>query len=283
MASQSDGITNPSEDALAVLNILVNLPPDAARKALDAMAGEQHTHFVNLDRFSNEAFNRRIYNAVRNVLLPCWCYDPCEPSQMWLQLEEGQYFINGDINGKGLHTLNFAGSVGAITSINQNWIVGVAVDYQNDQVRFNQRGCTHWNTVQGALYGVLQGKPGYILASLIAGGSWGDFKRTIAFGPLLRHAKSSPRTIEGLAYRGARSEPCVANVVLQPFAAVEYGVYNQNRYTEQGADSLDLRILNRTTHMLDSYVGGHLTLAWGIAQPSAPTWRGSTGSAGLTP
>ncbi len=262
VATQLDGINNPTSDELAVLEALVNLSVHDARNALDNIAGEQYTYIVELDRYSNETLNRRIFNALRKTLSPCWCENPCEPIQTWFQLGEGQGYAHRDCNSNGLRTLNWDFTLGGFTPICEGLLIGVAANYEIQNVQFYEGGHTHWHTGQAALQGIYQNACGYLLADLIIGQSWGKVRREIDFGSIHRVAKSKPKVTQGFVYAETGFNYFWCDVLLQPFVGFEAGFYRQKEFDESGADSLNLTVSKQEVNTYDSYLGTHVTTYW---------------------
>ena len=254
VASQFDSITNPSADELFVLEVLLHLPLGQIPRALDDMAGEQYTYLTQLDRQSNEAFSRRIFYALRNG-----CIDPCEPSYGWLQVQSGQYFAREDINSPGLDTVNLDVSLGTFSIVRERLYLGIGANYELNRLHFHQGGKPYWNTLQGALYGAFIGDDNYLFVDIITGHSWGNFTRPIDFGTIHRRAKSKPSLTQSMGYAELGCNLCVFCLDIQPYIGAEYGHYSQNRFTEHGADSLNLRLRTKTTNTVDSYLGAHIS------------------------
>lgn len=262
VATQIDSITDPTSDELTVLNALVNLSVEGARRALNVLSGEQYTYLIQLDRYNSERFNGRIFNALRQTLDPCWWPSQCEGIESWLQIEEEHCFAHGDHNSKGLRASGWDFSVGAFKSICNEFLVGAAANYQIGRVWFNQGGHTNRQSFQGSLYGTYKNPYGYAFADLILGGSWGHLSRQICFGPIHRTAKSSPNTEQCLVYTelGLNCELC--HVLIQPFVAGEFGFYQQNKISEHGSDSLNLDIKRKVLNINELYLGAHFTTDW---------------------
>ena len=254
VAHQWDSITNPTEDQLAVLTVLVNLPINQIPRALDDMAGEQYIYLTQLDRQSNEAFSRRIFNALRNG-----CVDPCDPTYGWLQVGGGQYFVQKDINSPGLDTVNLDVSLGTFSIVRERLYLGIGGNYELNRLHFHQGGKPYWNTLQGAVYGAFMGDDSYLFIDIITGYSWGNFTRPIDFGTVHRRAKSKPSLTQAMGYAELGCNLCVNCLDIQPYIGAEYGHYSQNRFTEHGANSLNLRLRTKTTNTADSYVGAHIS------------------------
>ena len=269
VANALDSITNPSADELSVLNALINLPVSDAKHAFDDLSGEQYTYLIQIDRYGNERLNRRIYNAVRSTLVPCWCTDPCATVQTWFQVEEGQSYAHRDCNANGLRSLNWDFSLGMFAPLCNGFLVGAAINYQIDRVHFYQGGHTNWQTGQAAIYGAYQNDCGYVFADFIYGSSWGTLKRDMNFGNISRTAKSDPKTQQGLIYAEVGVNYNWCEVLFQPFAAVEFGFYDQRRINECGANSLDLYVQKKSLNTTDTYLGTHVTTYWNCFTVSA--------------
>lgn len=274
VATQLDTITNPTSDEVLVLNTLINLPIDQLREALDAMAGEQYSYLLQLDRFSNEQFNRSIFNSVRSFVSPCWCLDPCKTKQGWFEIEGGRNFADGDRNSKGLKAKYWGVALGGTLTQCGGFLAGAAGNYQYNHVQFNQGGHTNWNTCKGSLYGAYQNSKGYVFADLILGGSFGRFQRNIDFGSIHRKAKSNPSSFQGAINTeiGVNVEFC--SVLFQPFIAAEFGYYNRFKISEKGACSLNLDIRKKSMGTIDTYLGTHFTASCGcIALNADIAWQ----------
>lgn len=194
-----DAISNPTNDQLVILDALVNSSVSGTRHALNQISGEQYTYLEHLGSYSDEGLNRRIFNALRNTITPCWCYDPCKSFQTWFQVEEGQSFAFSNNNCKGLRALNWDFTLGGFTTLCDGILLGIAANYEINNVHFYRGGHNRWNAGQGAIYGVYQNECGYLLANIIAGQSWGTMKRPIHFDSINRNAKSNPKVTHGLA------------------------------------------------------------------------------------
>lgn len=282
VANALDSITAPTSDQLIVLNALVGETLSDARDALNDISGEQYTYFTQLQRYGNERFNRRIYNALRPTLSPCWCMDPCASIATWFQVEEGQSYARKNRNCDGLRAQNWDFSLGAFTPLCNEVIVGVAANYQIDHVKFYQGGHTNWHTGQAAIYGAYQNECGYIMADFIYGRSWGRLHRSIEFADIHRTAKSTPKTSQGLIYTEIGVNFCLCDMLFQPFIAGEFGFYNMHKIRECGSDSLDLNIGKKSVNTQDLYVGSHLMSYWDCFTISADiAWQYRFGSSAV--
>lgn len=261
VASDLDRIIHPSGDKLNVLDTLVNLSVDGARRALNEIAGEQYTYLVELSRFQFERFNHTVFNALRGTILPSACLNSCS-LYFWSQVEGGQCFAKSDCNSLGLKGRDIDVSFGAYQPFWNGGVVGLAVNYQNDSISFDRPGHLRWNTVKGSVHGTLRNSWGYLFGDLMAGGSWGHLERKLAFGSIKRCATSDPVTVEGVFTVEAGVNWCGSTTLYQPFFAVEFGVIDRTEVSECGADSLDLIVRGRCLGTVDTYLGTHATSNW---------------------
>ena len=256
VAVQLDSITSPNTCELNLLNNITGLSQAEIPNALDELSGEQYTYLLQMSRYGNERFNRRIYNATRSFVSPCTCM--YQPIQAWVQIEEGHSFGKGNSNSAGMKSQNWDSSAG-LFAVFDNFLFGVAGNYQVDHMRFNQGGHSDWQTAQGAIYGAYQHECGYGFFDAMYGGSWGKFHRKIDINALHATAKSRPETNQGLIYAevGANLQCC--DILIQPFVAYEYNCMRQESFRERGADCLDLAICKKDYRTNDTYIGTHLT------------------------
>jgi outer membrane autotransporter protein len=89
-----------------------------------------------------------------------------------------------------------------------------------------------------------------------------DNTRRIVFPGLDRTATSSPRGEQFSAYGGTGYDVPVGNWLITPVLSVQYTWLAVDRYTEAGADSLNLQLNRRTTTSLQSNAGGKLSYLW---------------------
>jgi outer membrane autotransporter protein len=80
-------------------------------------------------------------------------------------------------------------------------------------------------------------------------------RRQILIGQLERFADSHHDGRGGSGYLGAGYDLTLAGLRLRPTAALEYGRYQQQSFTEDGAGSLNLSIDERTDDALQSRLG----------------------------
>jgi outer membrane autotransporter protein len=236
------------------------------------MSGDQYNYLVHTARYGTERFKNSIYNAIRYTLTPCGCMDPCELIETWYQVEGGQYFAQGDDNCAKMHGTNWDMTLGAHIPICNELLLGLAVDYQNDHLIFDQGGKTTRQTGNIAGYLIGRSEVSYILAEVMYGASNGSYKRPIDFGTTHRIAKSSPKITQGLFYGElGMNYSCrtLCNFFAQPFIGLQYGHYDQNKIKEHGANSLDLNIKKINKITFDTLLGVHLFSAISCVDLSA--------------
>ncbi len=265
VAAQLDSVNNPTGDIATVINALLTLPAEQAAGALDEMAGEQYTYSFLTTEHADRRFGVRVYNAFRNALYPCNTSPVCTTVEAWGSYSGGRSFADGDINAKGYKSTTSDVSAGLHKYFNNHLLIGVAADYEEDKIHFNQGGCNAFRTGQGSLYAAYRAPQYYVFSNVIIGSTWSKFNRPISFGTISRKAHSKPKINHTTFYSEIGKDYEYCNVLFQPFLGFDIGCYKRNHIVEHGAASLNLEIKKQTARIGDSYLGTHLTTFYGNA------------------
>jgi len=250
-------LTNPTPSQAAVINDINSLTGKHLKQALDAISGEQYTSLVDAEQYADRRFNRRIYDAIRNLLPPS-CDTDCCDLQVWMTAECGRSFLDGNGNAKGYKADNFDFSMGAHTYLCPSFLFGVGADYEEDDLHYNQGGHNKIYTGQGALYAAYSCSCGYAFSDLILGYSRSHIKRLIEFRTYKSTARSSPKGFHGKSYTEFGLNYTPYGVLVQPFAGVGFGFYRVEGYDEHQARIFNLDILHKHANPISTYLGLHL-------------------------
>lgn len=134
--------------------------------------------------------------------------------------------------------------------------LGAAAGYSHTDLLWRKNaGKGDFNNYLGALYGSWTCDCLSIEASALGGSSDYDLARDLDFADVHRKAKGdfwgqffSAR----LAFIGTFVDTCP---VLHPYAQFDYHYYHHNKFTEKGADSINLTVKDKTQHFLRSELG----------------------------
>lgn len=279
IAAQLDSIIYPTYEQEAILDAFTFLSEEQTLCSYNTMSGSQYTFLIPIARASAEVFKYSIYAAIRDILDPSWCPDPCERAAIWFVGTGGKYNVNGDDNCPGLRGTNWDLSVGIHGRLCNNLIVGIATNYQQDFLKYLQGGRTTRQTGQIATYALSRSDLGYFFGEAIYGSSTGRYKRPIFIGNVFQAtAKSNPTLSQGLLYGEAGAsfdcnletgDDLTLSFLMQPFIAAQYGIYCQSRIREHAAGSLNLHINRHHRTNFDSLLGVHLTTAIWLFELSA--------------
>lgn len=258
VANAIDSITVASADELSVISVLNALTVPQTQNALDQMSGEQYTLFIPTTFYDDFHFERRIYNAYRTLMNPC-CSPVCGAVETWVGGGGGESYFRGNSNSKGDRNINGDVNVGFHSFFSRNWLLGVALGYENDRLHFRLPGSTTLETVEGAIYSALRGENCYFLADIIGGWSWASWHRPIAFGTIDRRASGEPKIAHG-RINGEVGLNLFTNCcfLLKPYLSMSASGAHQHRIRERGAESLNLEVSPKTQWLGSSELGCHL-------------------------
>ncbi len=263
VAEQLDSIVNPNVDETLILNTLVGLSPHQASKALDQMTGQQYLSELLTTEITNRQFLKRLYDPVRALVTTVPCASDCCPANceldFWFEVGGSRSFVRGNQHEARFTTSGFELAGGGQAAIASNLTVGVAAGYALDHVHYRGNGDGTNHTYLGGLYGLYRPCDYYVMADAIFGASDNKVKRHIDFGDIRRTAHSKPQIYEGTFYLEAGKDFCWECILVQPFLGVELSYAQRDKFSEHGADSLDLVVFKK--HLFNAYgsLGLHLT------------------------
>jgi hypothetical protein len=250
----------PTEsDLLPIINTLIFLPVDQVKDALDAMQPSQLKAFglavENNLVVMRTAVSQRIDDLNRT-----------DCNQETSSLHQWNFWSNfsGDFMRQEGHTQNVgfdvntaAATVGFDVEPLKNLFVGFAAAYDYSWLE--------WNHSQGdGTIGSVYGGPYFswfnrrLFLSLSALGTWNNFhaSRHIVFPTVDRHALSDHTGLGVITHFdfGVMTYPA-AEMTFSPIGGLDYIYLREQRYTEEGAGSLNMKIHETHAALLRSELG----------------------------
>lgn len=266
IATQLDGIIDPSTEQTLLLSELVDLSRNYAREALDSLSGYQHGADLISSQMINRQFIRRLYDPIRSIVTtePCCCCNPCcdcccQDFAGWLDVGGSFININNHGNDHGMTTNGYNLTAGVQTSFCNDMTFGVAASYEHDFLNFKRSGWERCNTWLFGVYGLYRPSCFYTLADFTYGNSSNHLKRKIHVGELEYTAKSNPDTYQYTVYGEAGVDINLCNVLFQPFFGFEAGSFHRKRTHESYAGGWGLDVDKRNKCLTTTRLGMHVT------------------------
>ena len=151
VAKAIDSIITPTPCEMSFIGVLSALPAPKILNALDSFSGAQYTYINDIVQSADRNFNRTVFEVIREQLHEC-PYWKGSNVQIWIDGGYGKSRAHGYYNARGYHSHNYALSMGAYTCAVENFLLGIAGEYERDSVTFKQSGHNAFHTGQGALY-----------------------------------------------------------------------------------------------------------------------------------
>ena len=248
IASQLDAMSKrPSSDLAGVLDILSRIPANQVGPALNQLSPAGYDADTAAAAAASHAQIGMIADFIEDSIA-----DDVGPWSLWTA------GINGSADGPQADSSSrtAGGAGGADYHIGRNIRFGFAFGYTHTDI--TQPGSASRGQMDAANYGsyaTWKFAQGYVEAIFnMAEQSFSD-QRAINFGQLDRFAASQHDGRGGSGYLGTGYDFKFASLRLRPNAAMEYGRFHQQAFTESGAGSLDLALDDHTDTSLQSRVG----------------------------
>jgi outer membrane autotransporter protein len=248
LAFQLDAMgKKPSADLAAVLDILSGLPSEQVGPALDQLSPAGYDAGSAAARAAARRHIGLIASFIENGIA-----EDTGPVSLWAA------GLNGSADGPqaGSSSRTGGGAGGADYHIGRNIRFGFAFGYSHTAV--TQPGSASRGQMDAVNYGSYASwkfAQGYFEAIFSMVEENFSDQRAISFGQLERVAASQHDGRGGSGYLGTGYDFTLAGLRLRPNAALEYGRFQQQAFTETGAGSLDLAVDDQTDDTLQSQVG----------------------------
>lgn len=265
VAQRLDDIVGPDTNQTLLLSELVDLSTTDAPKALNSLAGSQHTDDLWTTQTIGRQFIRRLYDPIRSLVTdePCCYWDPCCECDWTAWLETGGEYsqLHGNENAYGLTMSSFQFTAGTQKTFCSCWTGGIAGSYEYDSLHYNNRGGSgqHNNWLIG-LYGLYRPSGYYGLLDVTYGYSHNKINRSINVGSLHYTASSKPTISQAMFYGEIGADFELGCVLVQPFGGIEVGSSWRDSVTEHQTQEWGLSIHKKNWTTVSSRVGLHLTM-----------------------
>lgn len=252
------------------------------RRLLNDLSGEQYANLIQTNQVSSQQFMRRMFDAVRYDSLGLHCGQNCDPFKFWSAIGGGQAFLRSSHGAKGFRLSDFNIAVGAQKPLNfcfmNSWLtVGLAADYEYDDIRFRRRGHGKGNNWQGAFYYMWNNCRFYSFSATILGSDCIKVRRHINLRFFHRNPRSKARITQWTSYSEAGLNLQCRCVYVQPFLGVEYAFYRRHALSEKRRfHFLNLHVRGKNVSATIGRLGVHLTTAlpcWDLFLSGDLAWR----------
>jgi len=280
VSQQLNAIMNPTAAEQAIISELSSLGNnpatlDDARRALAQMSGEQYTNNALSMEISTRQFIRRLFDPLRVLMNStsccapeyCDCYpyyhalDQCMSGFIdpWMEIDAGRSFIGRDSRARGLKMDTFGVSIGAHATYNAEFTLGIAGRYEYSNINYNIGGTATNNNGLAGLYWLFRPCGYYFLGDFIV--ELGNYrvKRPVTIGSLDYHSESSPKVTQKTLYLEAGKDLLLQGVFIQPFVGIEVAQYSGKKFSEHGADPINLCFSNHSHTNVFSRLGFHVS------------------------
>ncbi len=269
VSTQLQSLQRPTPKQSALLNTLVALPPQQARKALDQMSGEQYTNVTVQAIHASQQFIQHLYDPLRTMIASeCVCDSSRQGgSSVWLdssyhhtRIHNSNHVAGSTTDGYDL-TLMGQGRC-------QEVVVGVAAAYHADHTTYHLSGKSHGFMALGGLYGAYRADCFYVLGDLALSYGQQKLKRHVNVGDLRYSLRGTPKMYQGDLYVESGFNAYRRMISVQPFMGIEgsyYFCHHIHEHSVTGGSLLNLDIAAK--HHLNAWgrLGVHLTtnqLGW---------------------
>ena len=244
----------PGSDAAVVNTALLGLSFDGIQDAFNLMSPAQLSAVSQVQLLDatlvRSTYTRRLEEIGLNR-------NPCsEPEvSVWAGVV-GQYQQQEKSDSFfGYNDRTAGATIGGDYSTN-NIVVGIAASYTYDDFKWKDSlGDAKINSYYGGVYGRWSSDGFYVNAAALAGQNNYKVNRHLNFGSIDRHTHSRHYGNEWLANLGAGYQSDVCGFLWTPYINLDYAHLHENRYTECGADSLDLHVNAKESALFQGELG----------------------------
>ena len=250
----------PGSDLAAVFAALDALSndPKALQNALNQLQPSQFGTAA-LAQQNNDILVRSTFTGRMWEVYPMECdVDWLEEHKGGLWLDPVAKYVNQDAKQQnhGYHAATAGGVLGGDYRVAKNSYLGAAAAYTFSHIHMNESsGEERINSAYGALYGTWFNRRLFLDASFIGAYNHYDGTRNIDFPGIDRKAKNkhngyqlSPSMGIGMLYN-------YNNFQFQPLLRADYVFTHQNKFTEHGANSIDLNVKKTNSHYIRTDLG----------------------------
>jgi len=267
IATQLDGITDPTLVQNTLLSELAVLPTSVFVDVLDDLSGAQYATEIFYGELANRQFIRRLYDPIRDIVTtepgcrrcapvnPCCEFFSCD---VWALAGGGQTQIDGH---SGVRLSEWDVTLGAQKTFCEDWTIGIAGSYEYDYLNYHTKSSGRGYSWFGGVYGLYRPSCYYVLADIAYGYSKHHVDRRISIDGVLHELKGSPQLSQVTLYGETGFDWNVCSLLIQPFVGVELVGFVRKAFTEVEVlpSALALNINKKDRTNTTSSLGVHLT------------------------
>lgn len=239
-----------SPDLFNVFNSFVGESNDTINAALDEMHPAPYTAFTEMQA---ELDGQLISLFHRLPYLPCSCDNP---SRLWI---EG---LGNTLTMKrhGLE-IGFQANTGGLAfgydgQINEYFVMGAGGAWTRSHLEWHDhRGDGDVNGLYGGIYFDTQADSFYLGASFLAGMDFYETNRHLQFVTTDRHAHASFQALDLIGQISTAYLFGSPQAYFYPYANIDFIYLHTHKFSESGADGLDLNVFARSDETLRSELG----------------------------
>jgi outer membrane autotransporter protein len=159
--------------------------------------------------------------------------------------------------------------VGADYRWSENFTTGVYTGYQYTWADYGSAGNTQINSALFGGYATYDNEGFY--ADAVVGGGYNGYRvrRSIKFSNIDRTARSTPNGGQLNAAVNLGYDWEIGKFTLGPIAGVQYTYAGVAPFTEDGAESLDLRVNQQNVNSIRSTLGARIAYTWNVTEKIA--------------
>jgi len=148
-------------------------------------------------------------------------------------------------------------------AFNEHFIVGAFAGYEGNYTKYVNGGRMDVNTVNFGIYTTYLAGNGFFANHILGGGASSySVKRPIEFGTIDRSAYSDPSGANFTTSLDLGYDIKLGNFTITPTLSGQYTYVGIGAFTENGADSLDLRVEQQNANSLRTSLGGRVAYTW---------------------
>ena len=155
--------------------------------------------------------------------------------------------------------------VGADYRWSENFVSGLYAGYEYTYSKYGSDSNMRGNSVNFGGYASYATEEGYYADAVVGGGYTGyQTRRSIQFSTIDRTAQADPNATQFSAALNLGKDFEISKFTLGPIVGAQYTYAGIGRFTETGAESLDLALVQQNANSLRSTLGGRIAYTWNL-------------------
>ncbi len=188
------------------------------------------------------------------------------PWGVWMQ-GNGLFSRDATLNSLPRYDLNSGGALlGLDYRWNESFTTGLYSGYQRVEARYENQARADMDSARFGVYAAYGKQEGFFANTAIGGGyTFYKVERPIRFATIHRLAESEPEGADFEALLNLGHNWQLGNFNLGLVATGQYTYLGLSSFTEEGAESLNLRLEDQHTHSLRTLLGGQIAYIWQVS------------------